>query len=42
MEIPMMLADCSTFCKLAPGLITFGAIKLEIYFKFGTVVANPQ
>ena len=29
-------------CKLAPGLFTFGAIKLEIYVKFCIVVANPQ
>ena len=38
----MMLAHCSAFCKLAPGLITFRAIKLEIYVKFGIFVANPQ
>ena len=38
----MMLAHCSAFCKLAPDLITFGALKLEIYFKFGIVVANAQ
>ena len=42
MEIQMMLAHCSAFCKLAPRLITFGAIKLEIYVKFGILVANPQ
>ena len=42
MEIQMMLAHCSAFCKLAPGLITFRAIKLEIYVKFGILVANPQ
>ena len=36
-----MLAHCSACCKLAPGLITFGPIKLEIYVKFGLVVANP-
>ena len=27
----MMLAHFSAFCKLSPGLVTFGAIKLEIY-----------
>ena len=42
MEIPMILAHSLAFCKLAPGLIIFGAIKLEGYVKFGIVVANSQ
>ena len=36
-----MLAHCLPCCKLTPGLITFGSIKLEIYVKFGLVAANP-
>ena len=38
----MMFAHCLAFCKLAPGLIKFAAIKLEIYVKFGIVVANSH